>query len=117
VYGLTPDVDVSFLAGAELQQVAVGQNEVILNFGSRVSVTVASDLRLSSPHDQGDLITDAPTAGSALIALLGSTVLQATGIDGTLTLKWSDAGTLAVYDSSPDYESYTITHDGGIIVV
>jgi hypothetical protein len=78
---------------------------------------VACDLRLSNPEDQGELINDAPRQGAALIALLGSSVLKATGGDGTLTLEMSNGSTLAVYDSWPNYESYTITHTGGTIVV
>jgi hypothetical protein len=117
MYGLTSEVDLSFLAGAQLEQVAVGQNEVILNLSSRISIMIASDLRLSRPDDPGDPITDSPTAGAALLVLLGATVLKATGADGTLTLGWSDGSTLAIFDSWPNYESYTITYQGGVIVV
>jgi hypothetical protein len=52
-----------------------------------------------------------------VVDLLGATVLKATGADGTLTLGWSDGSTLAIFDSWPNYESYTITYQGGVIVV
>jgi hypothetical protein len=117
MFGLNSDVDLSFLVGAGLEQVAVGENEVILNLSSRISIMVASDLRLSPPSDRGELIKDAPDAGAALIRLLGSTIVAATGADGALSLEWSDGSTLAIYDSWPNYESYTITHGNGIIVV
>jgi Family of unknown function (DUF6188) len=117
MYGLTAEIDLSFLVGGELQQVAVGQHEVILHFFKGISITVQSDLRLSEGDDQGDRLSGAPSQGVVLIGLLASSVVRASGADGTLTMEFSDGSTLAVYDSSPNFESYTITYDGGTIVV
>ena len=117
MYGLTADVDLSFLVGAELLQVAAGQNEVILNFFGDVSIMIAADLRLSRSEHPGERLSHAPSQATTLIRLLGLSVLQASGADGTLRLELSDGSTLEVYDSWPNYESYTITHRAGLIVV
>ena len=96
----------------------MGENEVILNFTSETSITVASAVRLDRPNRKGDVIEDARTAGAVLFELLGVTIMAARGsAEGTLSLTWSDEHRLTIFDSWSSYESYTITHAGGMIVV
>lgn len=70
------------------------------------------------PSALGERIKEAPTAGAALLALLGATITSASGTaDGTLTLEWSDKRRLTIFDSWRQYESYTITSGDRLIVV
>jgi Family of unknown function (DUF6188) len=106
------------LDGAELLQVAVRENEVTLNFTSDISITITSAIRLDG-HGATSYVIEGPReAAAALLDLLGGTLVAARGTaDGTLTLTWSDERHLAIFDSWPSYESYTIAYAGGVIVV
>lgn len=118
MYGLDPELDLSFLVGCDLLQVAVGENEVILNFTSETSIMIASAIRLDEANREGDVIEDSRNAGAVLLDLLGGTITVARGsADGTLSLTWSDEHRLTIFDSWPSYESYTITHAEDVIVV
>ena len=118
MYGLDPNLDLSFLVACELIQVAVGEHKVILNFSSETSIMVASAVRLDGPNRDGDVIEDSRTAGAALLDLLGATIMAASGAaEGTLSLTRSDEHRLTIFDSWPTYESYTITHVDRTIVV
>ena len=118
MYGLDPNLDLSFLVACELIQVAVGEHEVILNFTSETSIMVASAVRLDGPNRDRDVIEDSRTAGAALLDLLGATIMAASGAaEGTLSLTRSDEHRLTIFDSRPTYESYTITHVDRTIIV
>jgi hypothetical protein len=118
MYGLPADVDLTFLTGAMLTQVCVGQNEVILNFDNDSSIMIAGDVRLLPPDQLQQELQEAPAIGAAVVVLLGRTLQSAQGdATGTTTLQWDDGSTLDLRDSWPDWESYTISHSGTTIVV
>jgi hypothetical protein len=53
-----------------------------------------------------------------LVSLLNATITKASAIPpGTLALEFSNGEILEVYDASPAYESYLITHGDKVIVV
>jgi hypothetical protein len=79
MYGLAADTDVTFLVGASLSSVLVGQNEVILHLSPPgdprkdpgASIMVASAIRLVLPTE-AEFTSDAPVlVGPALLPLLG----------------------------------------------
>jgi len=123
--GLPAGTDVSFLVGATLTQVCIGQHEVNLNLSSGnpwtdpgASITVESAIRLVLPT-QAEFTSDAPALiGPALLPLLGSAVSSASVIQpGTLRLAWTSGHVLDIIDSVEHYESYTVNHGDNIIVV
>lgn len=50
MHKLSRDTDLTCLLGAELVQVCIGTNEVILNFDRGVRITILSDFALGEPN-------------------------------------------------------------------
>jgi hypothetical protein len=118
VNGLSPDIDLSFLLGAQLEQVGIGQNEVILRLHPQVMMMIASNIRIGRQESSLVEFEDAPGAGRALTECLGSTIEEARAIgEGTLFIRWSSGHTLEVMDTWQHYESYTIEQGNTMIVV
>jgi hypothetical protein len=117
MYGLAEDVDLRFLDGAVVQQVCIGENEVIFKFRGDICITVESRFLVSVGGVEAQF-EDAPTSASHSVALLGERV-TGTRIagGGTLVLDMSGEKRLELYDSSPSYESYQISHGIETIVV
>ena len=112
MYGLSKNVDLSFLSGVELQQVCIGRNEVILNFDQDVRITVLSSLAVScergTPPTRYD---DVVIGGSMVLPLLHDAVSEAEATDeGGLLLAFASGGTIIVFDDSDQYESFWIAH-------
>lgn len=117
MYGFPPDVDLSFLEGAVLVQVCVGENEIILNLEPNISIMATSTV-LVEREGQRDTCDDARTAGIALLPLLGASVVTVIGsADGTLDVSWSRGIRTRILDSWQDFESYTIRHGARVYVV
>ena len=117
MYGLPEDIDLTFLIGEELIQYAVGQNEIILNFHPGASITVESELKVTSPL--GSFAATSPRLAAVHVdGLLGSVIVTATGTpDGTTSLTFDDGTVVEIFDNTEHYESYTITSSGTTIVV
>ena len=58
MYGLSDDVNLSFLVGRELQQICVGLYQVQLNFDENTWVHMESALRVTTPTGEEILIED-----------------------------------------------------------
>lgn len=118
MYGFSSDTNVDFFVGAQLSQVCVGENEVILHCHPSISVMIASTVRLTEPNTTQRLLEDSRETGSALLPLLGSVVSDVSATpDGTLRLHWSSEHVLEILDSWEEFESYTIQHGDATIVV
>lgn len=117
MYGLSPETDLSFWAGAELVQVAVGRFQVQLHFHGRIALSIESTYRVGTDAD-AKTFADPPDGAMALIALLGETVAAAIPVgDGTLRLAFGGGSVVEVLDSSDEFESYQITHGADVFVV
>jgi hypothetical protein len=120
MYGLSKDIDLSFLSGREVIQVAIGVYQIQFGLDEDVIISVYS--QFSYFDGQTESIWQ-PEPGFAQIAaravaLLGATIQAFEGHeDGTLTLTFSNGHRLIVPDSSREYESYEITLPGRTIVV
>ena len=109
MYGLPADTDLSFLIGASLLQVCVGENEVIANLYSDISVMIASTVRVIGHSGAAEVFDDARALGIALLPLLGRVIQKASGTsDGTLRLTWDDGTIVEIVDSYKEFESYTV---------
>lgn len=120
MYGLSKDIELSFLNHREVIQVAVGLYQVIFCFDEDVIISV------EAPFNYFDGKSESvwkPEPGSAQIAartvaLLGSTIVTFEGHEnGTLALTFSNEHRLTILDSSNEFESYNITRPGQTIVV
>ena len=118
MYGLPDDIDLSFLEGATLLQVCLGENEVILRFDPDLSITIESTFRARTPARQEALFRDPRSAAAVLVELISDVITKAQGrTDGTLRLSFSRGGVLEIYDDSKQYESYQIQHGEDLYVV
>ena len=128
MYGLKPDVDLSFFVRRKLNQVAVGSYNIQLNFDgpvlslgvqSLLSLSVQSRVEHSSKGSVKEWEGDAnmPLAAASLLGLLGSSVVSVQGDpDGTLTLEFSNGDVVRVFDTE-GYEAYQICNEGVSIYV
>lgn len=110
MYGLNPDVDLSFFIGKELMQVAVGSYDVQFHFYESVSLSVQSRIE----HNSGGIVSkwevneNKPLSAASLLGLLGSSVASVQGDpDGTLRLTFSNGDAVTVFDQE-GYEAYQI---------
>jgi len=118
MYGIPTDVDLSFFSNATLQQVCIGENEVILHFDSDIMVMVTSTICVTSADGLQTAFTDAKAGGATLLNLLGNAVRVAmAGTDGTLKLTWKGGDILEILDTWKEFESYTVRHGESLLVV
>ena len=120
MYGLRKKIDLSFLRGREVIQIAIGVYQTQFGFDEDVRISVEGGF--SYFDGQNDSVWK-PEPGfeqiaARTVALLGATVetFEARE-DGTLTLNFSNGHRLIIPDSSKEYESYDITRPGQTIVV
>lgn len=123
MYGLSADVDLSFLVGRELHQVCIGRHQAILYFpdptAGDVSISIETDIGHKSKIGEltalyKTIIPAAPT----LVSLMNCIIVKAFAAPpGTLVLVFSNDEVLEVYDTSLEYESYQISYGGKVIVV
>lgn len=120
MYGLNTDIDLSFLNGREVVQVAIGIYQIIYGLDEDVKISVQSQFAYFDGKSES---VWKPEPGSAQIAartvaLLATTIQTFESHEnGTLTLMFSNENRLTILDSSKDYESYDITRPGQTIVV
>lgn len=118
MYGLPSDTDLRFFDGKLLRQVCIGSNEIILRFDDDVTLVAQTDIG----HVSGGIITaiykTSPSAAQVVACLLHKAVVQASRKDlGTLVLDFGNNEGLEFYDTSEQFESYTITYGTAMIVV
>jgi hypothetical protein len=118
MYGLDTTIDLSFLKGREILQVAIGIHDVQFVFDKDVKISITGLFRCICRAATSEWQPGAPQAAAPALRLLGATVEQVHGQrDGTLELKLSTGDRLMVLDNSKEFESYTITRPGETIVV
>jgi hypothetical protein len=104
MYGLPREFDGGFLVGRVLEMVCFAQYQVCLHFDQRITITIASAFSYRT-----DSVVEVPLQESNLMELLGTSVSAAVGDEnGTLSMQFSNSQTLRIYDTSKQYESYTI---------
>ena len=128
MYGLKPDVDLSFFVGRELNAVTVGPADVQFNFDgpvlspgvqSLLSLAVQNQIEHSSKGvvNEWDGDENMPLSAASLLGLLGSSVVSVQGDpDGTLTLEFSNGDSVTVFDCE-HYEAYQICYEDQRIYV
>ena len=120
MYGLKKEIDLSFLNGRELGQVAIGVYQIIFGFDEDVAISVEGEFRYFDGQATWIWKSEPQAAqiGARTVALLGATIQSFDGQeDGTLILLFSNGHRLTIVDNSKDHESYAITRPGQTIVV
>lgn len=114
------EIDLSFLGGRELIQIAIGLYHISFRFDEDVAISVEGEFRYFDgqeeciwKHQPG-----AEQIAARTVSLLGSTIKNfERHEDGTLILTFSNGLRLTIVDNSKMYESYDITRPGHTIVV
>jgi hypothetical protein len=118
--GLKKEIDLSFLAGRELIQVAIGSFQVQFHFDENVAISVEAECRYFDGQQEWiwrPERSSSQVAGRAA-AMLGASIRNFEGSEnGTLALTFSNGHLLTIVDSSKEYESYDITLPGRYIIV
>lgn len=119
MYRLSNNVDLSFLYGVELQQVCIGENEVILNFDRDIRITILSSFAVASKRDTPiTTYHEAAKGGSAILSLLHLCVSKAEATDtGGLLLEFNSGASVNIFDDSDQYESFWIANQNEQIIV
>ena len=120
MYGLSKEIDLSFLNGREVVQVAIGLYQIQFGFDEDVRIAVEGQFAYFDGQEEWIWRPEPGAAQLAArtIALLGATVQTfAAQEDGTLTLNFSNGHRLTIVDNSKEYESYDITRPGQTIIV
>jgi Family of unknown function (DUF6188) len=118
MYGLDTSIDLSFLKGREMIQIAIGIHQVIFAFDQETRISIESEFRLVCRGGGFEWKPGMPEAAAPSVRLLGAAIERVDGQkDGTLVLGFSTGDSLTVLDNSKEYESYTITRRGETIVV
>jgi hypothetical protein len=123
MYGLPKDQDFGFLVGAQLDQVAIGRHQVVLNFDRGISVSMQCSYGVL-PSDgaaadlDGLLESHTPGHAASLLGLLGQTIVSAIVQDSdTLALAFNGGRRLAIRDDSEQYESFQIAAPEKLLIV
>jgi hypothetical protein len=120
MYGLDPKIDLSFLNGREVIQVAMGIFQIQFGFDEDVRISVEAEFKYFDGSNESvwkyghDYIQVAAQA----VALLSHKILRYEASEnGTLQLFFSSGHTLTIPDTSKEFESYSITAPGRNIYV
>jgi hypothetical protein len=120
MYGLKKEIDLSFLIGPEVIQVAIGSFQVQFHFLENISIYVEGEFRYFDGIEEWTWRQDPALASiaSRTVGLLGASIEAFNANEnGTLILNFSNKHRLTILDSSEMYESYSITRPGQMIVV
>jgi hypothetical protein len=120
MYGLKKEIDLSFLTGRELIQLAIGVYQIQFGFDEEVRISVEGEFRYFDGQAEWTWRPerDSSSIAARAVALLGATIESfGSNVDGTLTLAFSNYHRLTIVDSSEEYGSYDITRPGQTIIV
>lgn len=111
LYRLPQDIDLSFLVGADLLQVCVGSNEVILNFSDDIRITMLSEFLIREPGGEQKSCREVGDGVLFLIGRLNEVITTAHRTnDGGLKIVFSSEAVLEISDQSDEFESFWINH-------
>jgi hypothetical protein len=120
MYGLKKEIDLSFLAGRELIQVAIGSFQVQFHFNKEVAISVEAEFRYFDGQQEWvwRQKPSSPQIAARTVAVLGASITNfESSENGTLALTFSNGHRLTILDSFREYESYDITRPGQTIIV
>ena len=125
MYGLPEDFDGEMFVGRTIEQVCFTANQVAIHFDDDMNLVIEGEFSLagagagvSGAGDEGVHSGSTATPRHALARLVGAKVVRARGTrDGTLTIECESGDVLQVFDVSPMYQAYTISHRDQVLIV
>lgn len=118
--GLRDDINLDFLIGRTLQQVAIGVYEVIFSFDEDVRITVYGEFHYFDGETEWSWRSEADSAllAGRTVALLDFSIENVDRHEnGKLALLFANKNLLTIIDLSNESESYDITRPGETIIV
>lgn len=110
--------NLDFLIGQTLDQVCLGENEVILNFSDYTSISIMCNFLIQDEHDIRTDFEDFRPAASALAQLIAKAIQKISSQeDGTLKVWFTSGDIIEIHDTWDTYESYVIQHHDKVYVV
>ncbi|WP_426573836.1 DUF6188 family protein [Aquihabitans sp. McL0605] len=111
------DYDASYLDGVRLEQVAVGEFQVILNFDG-ASLSIEGEMQLVHPDGTVQRFALPFDAAPALLPLLKHPVAHAEVVGPVeLSITFGDGSRLSVFDSTEPYEQFSLQHGPHLLIV
>jgi hypothetical protein len=118
MFGLPADTDLTFLLERVLVQICFGENDVFLNFDNPISIRIESSITLVEASGESRFFDNLLEVVPHLRSLLGEQVRAAHVVaSGTLVLEFSSGTQVKIHDDSQQFESYSVHHPGGVIIV
>jgi len=112
MYGLSQDIDLTFLKGRTLEEVVGDEYQVRIIFDDHVKISLECDCEVNGAVLPLDSVSD------ALATMVGRVVKSSehTG-QGGVRITFTSGGEVVFLDGNHEYESYNITWKSGTIVV
>lgn len=127
MYGLSPNINLTFLRRMVLLKVCVSPAQVQFHFcqpdtttsDTGISVEISYMHHYNDTEDEWSPMTFMPLSSScSVLSLIGVSVADVQGDpDGTLLLKFANGDSLTFYDETTMYEAYHIWHGNDPIIV
>ncbi|MEM8773623.1 MAG: hypothetical protein AAGF53_01235 [Pseudomonadota bacterium] len=118
MYDIPETQEFSGLLGKELQQVCIGNNEVIFNFDSDFSLCVMGPFEHIKSGSEVFDYTDLLTKPSSLPSLLNSSIFEVKKENNDyLLLCFQNNEKLRLINDTDQYECFSLNIDGNIILV
>jgi hypothetical protein len=117
LWPLKAETDLSFLIGRELIQVVIGSYQVQFRFDDDVAVSVEDNFAYLRPEKKDSWKPGEHNVAGLTVGLLGSVVKDVRANGSEVEFTFSNGHRLRLDAEPSAYESYTITHRGGVIVV
>jgi hypothetical protein len=118
MYGIPDTIDWSFLLGAKVEQIAIGEYDLQIRFFKDICISVQGMFEHLVTGECLSCTPELRIRSTTLVSLLGSKVTKVTTDDHrVLIVAFSNLEVIKVYDSEQHYESFTVTYPGNTIVV
>ena len=125
MYGLSPDIDLTFLRGMELIKVCVSPVQAQFHLSrpgtttsdTGISVEISYTHRHNDREDEWSFDMPLSSSCSVLLLIEASIVNIKGDPDGTLEIEFSNGDSLIFYDETEMYEAYHIWHGSDPLIV
>jgi hypothetical protein len=120
MYGLDPEIDLSFFIGTEVIQVCIAIHQIQVHLDEGISLSIEGAFQYVDK--EGNFFKwDGPekrNEAASICSLLGMVVSAVEAkSDGTLTLKFSGRQSITILDDDKQRESYQISRPGMALIV
>lgn len=116
--GIPEKIDATLLLGANLIQVCIGENEVILRFDNETAVTLECEVGVTVGGAAPKRSSRSVSTGTAVLPLLGAKVVEITRKSSAdLAIRFERDTVVTLHDSNARYESFSIINGSRQLIV